>query len=133
MMLSLGIIYADILMVKHALQDYKANPKIKDIKNMAAYHLQQAVEKLIKYQIYRNAHQVSNRELYTHNIGVLIEYAKKENLRIRVPQYVERNCEIITKWEAGSRYDLHFSVRIDTLEKSLSIVEQWYSEVKSDK
>lgn len=131
MVLSLGIIYADILMVKHALQDYKENPKIKDIKNMAAYHIQQAVEKLIKYQIYQTSQQVNNRQLYTHNIGVLIEYAKKENLRIVIPQYVERNCEIITKWEAGSRYDLHFSVRIDTLEKMLSIVEQWYFEVKS--
>lgn len=52
--ISYGLIYADILTSRQALTTYKENPRIKDIKNIAAYHLQQAVEKLIKVQIYRS-------------------------------------------------------------------------------
>jgi hypothetical protein len=82
--LSYGIIWADIVMAKQGIEVYKNNTKLKDIKNMCAYHLQQAVEKLIKIQIYKS----------------------------------------------GIKYDLHFAVRIDTLEKSLAVVEKWYYQVK---
>lgn len=49
--ISKGYIKADIIAAKQAI-DYFDDNKIKDIKNVAAYHLQQATEKLIKYQIY---------------------------------------------------------------------------------
>lgn len=38
---------------------------------------------------------------------------------------------MITDWEAGSRYDIHFSIRIDTLKKMYQIVNEWYGEVYS--
>jgi len=54
MILSKGIIRADILAARRAIEDFEETG-IKDIKNIAAYHLQQASEKLIKLQIYSHA------------------------------------------------------------------------------
>lgn len=44
---------------------------------MSAYHLQQAVEKLIKIQIYRSGIEYDNRNMYVHNLVKFITYAKK--------------------------------------------------------
>ncbi len=128
MALSLGMIRADIAMARYALNDYISNKKNKDIKNMCAYHIQQAAEKLIKYQIYQKMPSPNNKEMYTHNLGALLKYASRENIRVKVPKYIQENLEIITGWEAGSRYDLHFSIRIDTLKKALAVVCEWYSD-----
>ena len=43
MTLSKGLIRADIIAAKQAI-DYYGKTKIKDMKNIAAYHLQQAAE-----------------------------------------------------------------------------------------
>ena len=51
--LNMGLIKADILMAKQGIEIFEEN-KIREVKNMSAYHLQQAVEKLIKIQIYRS-------------------------------------------------------------------------------
>ena len=44
-----GIIKVDLIAARQAM-DYYKEKGIKDIKNIAAFHLQQAAEKLIKYQ-----------------------------------------------------------------------------------
>lgn len=133
MELSLGLIKADIKTAEYALKEYLADKHFKDIKNICGYHIQQAVEKLIKYQIYNHADAPDNKELYTHNIGALIAYADRNNIPIYVPDYIVTNAEIITMWETGSRYDLHFSVRVDTLEKTLGIVIRWFDEISKSR
>ena len=128
--LSRGLIYADILTARQALNTYKENSKIKDIKNICAYHLQQAVEKLIKAQIYISGYQYNERDLYTHNIAALIAYIEKNSIPVIIPHFIDINSHIITSWEAGSRYDMHFSIRADTLEKYLRVIDEWYESVK---
>lgn len=71
--LSMKLIKADLLMAKQGIELYK-NHEIKKIKNQAAYHLQQAAEKLIKIQIYRSGVAYSNKSLYVHNLKSLILY-----------------------------------------------------------
>ncbi|MCC8050571.1 MAG: HEPN domain-containing protein [Clostridiales bacterium] len=127
--ISSGLIYADILTARQALATYKENPRIKDIKNIAAYHLQQAAEKMIKAQIYRSGHPYKDREMYTHNLALLIAYTERNNIAVYIPEHIRKNSHIITGWEAGSRYDIHFSVRIDTLEKCLEVIEEWYKSI----
>ena len=51
-MLSKGLIKADIIASKQAIE-YFEEKHIKDIKNIAAYHLQQATEKLINFSYYK--------------------------------------------------------------------------------
>ena len=49
----MALIKADIIMARQGIELYKSN-EIKEVKNQAAYHLQQAAEKMIKIQIYRS-------------------------------------------------------------------------------
>lgn len=129
MNLSMSLIKADILMAKQGIELYKER-KIKEIKNTVAYHIQQAAEKLIKIQVYNSGIAYSNNALYIHNLPKLIAYAESIGIALFVPGEIRENALMITDWEAGSRYDLHFVVRIDTLERYQSLVNCWFKELK---
>ena len=117
-------------MAKQGIEIFEEN-KIREVKNMSAYHLQQAVEKLIKIQIYRSGIEYDNRNMYVHNLVKFITYAKKIGIDLKIPKSIDENALMITDWEAGSRYDVHFSIRIDTLKKMYQIVNEWYGKVYS--
>lgn len=126
--LSMGLIKADILMARQGIELYK-NQGIKEVKNQTAYHLQQAAEKLIKIQIYRSGVEYKNKALYVHNLKTLIYYADSLDFGVNVPSFIRKNALIITDWEANGRYDMHFSVRINTLEKYYNAIFAWYQSV----
>ena len=129
MTLSIGIITADLIAAGHAIAEYE-NSGIKDIKNIAAYHLQQATEKIIKIQIYAKVNNPDLNKLYTHNIEKLIVYADSLKSGIQIPQFIRDRRLEITEWEAGSRYDLGFSIRIDVLKRAQSEIQKWLKCVK---
>lgn len=124
MTLTMGLIRADVIAAKQAIE-YFESKKIRDMKNIAAYHLQQATEKLIKIQIYKQCSQVNNTQMYTHQIEKLIVYADSLKMNVVIPDYIRENSLVITAWEAGSRYDIGFSIRIDTLKKCCKVIEDW--------
>ena len=126
--LNMALIKADILMAKQGINLFEQNG-IREVKNMTAYHLQQAAEKLIKIQIYRSGVEYNNRQLYVHNLVSLITYGRALGIEIIIPKEIDDNALVITDWEAGSRYDLHFSIRIDTLKKIYDVIMNWYNEV----
>ncbi|MBR1642147.1 MAG: HEPN domain-containing protein [Butyrivibrio sp.] len=128
MKLTKGLIKADIIAARQAIEYFDQN-HIKDIKNIAAYHLQQAAEKLIKLQIYKALQTTEDRKMYTHDLSKLIEYAEAESIKLIVPEYIRDHVNSITEWEAGNRYDIGFSIRIDTLKKCYGIVADWESQV----
>lgn len=92
MNLTMSLIKADIVAAKQAI-DYYEKSNLKDIKNVAAYHLQQATEKL--------------------------------NISICIPKYIDDNSLVLTEWEAGSRYNVGFQIRINVLKKTFDEVEKW--------
>ncbi len=126
--LTKGLIKADIIAARQAIE-YFEQKQIKDIKNVAAYHLQQAVEKILKYQIYKSGIRIDNHRMHRHDIRMLLDYAEEENVQMIVPDYVQKHANSITEWEAGSRYDIGFSVRIDVLKKCYEIVKEWEKKV----
>lgn len=128
MKLTMGLIKADIIAAKQAIAYFEDN-KIRDIKNIAAYHIQQAMEKLIKIQVYCKSNDYDNHKLFNHNIEKLILYAETLDIDLYVPKYVRDNSLVITDWEAGSRYDVGFSIRIDTLKKAFNEAECWYNKL----
>ena len=129
MKLTKGLIRADIIAARQAIAYYDEK-QIKDIKNIAAYHLQQAAEKLIKIQLYRGISQISNKEIYTHDLRRLVGYANSQGLTLAVPEYIQRHLLMITDWEAGSRYNIGFSVRIDILKKTLDVITEWERQIR---
>lgn len=128
MKLTKSLIKADIIAARQAIEYFEKNG-VKDIKNVAAYHLQQAAEKLLKYQIYKTLANVNHHRIYTHDLSRLIDYANAEGLQLILPDYVKRHVNTITEWEAGSRYDIGFTIRIDTLKKCYDVIEQWEKQV----
>ena len=124
MILTKGIIKADIIAAKQAIEYFEANGN-RNIKNVAAYHLQQAAEKLIKIQIYANCSNINNSQMYTHNLERLILYADSSGVALIIPDYIREHSLQITDWESGSRYDVGFSVRIDTLKKTYEVLSKW--------
>ena len=124
MTLTKSLIKADIITAKQAI-DYFENRQIKGIKSIAAYHLQQAAEKLIKYQIYSKVSNINNRRMFTHDLSKLKEYAEMEGISLIIPEYIDNHLNSITEWEAGSRYDYSFSVRIDVLKKCYDVLVEW--------
>ena len=124
----MGLIKADIIAAKQAIAYFEEN-KIRDIKNIAAYHIQQAMEKLIKIQVYCKSNDYDNHKMFNHNLEKLILYAETLDIDLYVPKYVRDNSLVITDWEAGSRYDVGFSIRIDTLKKALNEAECWYNKL----
>ena len=129
MLLTKGIIKADLIAARQAIE-YFQQKGVKDIKNIAAYHLQQAAEKLIKLQIYKSVADVNNSQMYTHNLDRLILYAESLEVSIDVTSYIREHSVQISDWEAGSRYDVGFSIRIDTLERAYEVISEWERNVK---
>lgn len=128
--ISLGIVKADIIAAKQAI-DYFISHGNKDIKNIAAYHLQQAVEKIIKYQIYESGSNINNSKMFTHNIEALIAYSECLGINIIIPELIKDNSLVITKREAGSRYGLGLSIRIDKLLKFYNAILRWFEALKA--
>ena len=88
--------------------------------------MQQAAEKLIKIQIYAGSTVLNYANLYTHNLEKLTLYADSLGLQLDLPDYIGKNSLVLTSWEAGSRYDVGFQIRIDTLRRAYGEILMWY-------
>lgn len=119
---------ADIRASKSALEavcSKEGNEKA--TKGIAAYHAQQAIEKIIKYRIYQADPEINPKKMYTHKIYDLCAIA--ESLGICVPKGIRDNAYMYSDWEAAGRYDLHFSVRTDSIQKALRLAENWLKDL----
>ncbi len=88
--------------LKFALDDLQAAEVLQeaDMFTLAAYHLQQAVEKSLKAVVVYKIGYLS-RDYKTHNISVLIECLRKEG--IEIPDYVQKS-EHLTDFAFTTRY-----------------------------
>lgn len=120
---------AGLVSATQAIESYRKT-NIKDIKNTAAYHVQQSLEYITKYLIYNcNAYNNGRTEkevpqIYSHNLNTLIlQYCDTYN--IEVPVEIREKAILYTSWEAESRYSLGFSVRIDTIQIAIGNTSRW--------
>ena len=73
---------------------------------------------------------MNNSQMYTHNLDRLIMYAESLEVNFYILDYIREHSVQISDWEAGSRYDVGFSIRIDTLQKTYDIISAWERELK---
>jgi HEPN domain-containing protein len=128
----LGKTLSEIIIAKQALNNYKVT-NIKDMKNTASYHTQQAIELLMKYKIYNdiryNNGETEIKQLFTHDLDKLILHYCIP-FGIYVPEKIMKNADKYSSWEAESRYSLGHSVRTDVIISALNEVEQWLIQTK---
>ena len=119
---------SDLVLARQAICNYQSNNGLKDMKNLASYHVQQAIEKMLKYCIY-NKQTNEVKELYIHDLDRLIkDHCVKYG--ISVPQKIVKNANEYTRWEAESRYSLKYSVRITSIIGALVEAEDWLLTLK---
>lgn len=86
------------------------------IMQQAMYHMQQAIEKLLKCLIMLGG----TRFTYTHDIGKLIEQCPKD---VELPEGLEEMAPLLTSWESTTRYGTSVCTNIKTLEKCVAIYD----------
>lgn len=89
--------------------------------DVAAYHLQQAVEKILKQYLELRGIQYSK----SHNIELLSEQCDDKN----ITAILGGKEFMLTSWEAGSRYAGNFKVAQNQLINSLELSQNLYSYV----
>ena len=123
-----NIIKTDLI----AARSVMCGSKCIDNKRVCAYHLQQAVEKLIKIQIMLSNIQISSsirKKYYVHEIDKLISFGKSQKIFLVVPKYITDHAVRISDWEAKSRYDYRFSVDIRSLRKTYEVSVVWLRDI----
>ena len=96
-----------------------------NIINLASYHLEQAVEKAIKFVIENNGHEFPK----THNIESLISYAKENDIDLYLNDYIIDHSEMFSAWEAKTRYVIDYLVDKEKVEKSIPHVSRYLDDV----
>ena len=129
--LSAAQVDADLFMAASAIQKAEtiSSKAGKHLRGLAGYHLQQAAEKMIKIQIYDSDAQIDNSKMFRHSLDDLIGYAFSLGIPLSVPSWVNEKKYIITGWEAEGRYNLHFTVRMDTLKRCYNELIQWRNQL----
>lgn len=92
-------------------------------KHIAAYHTQQAIEKMIKYLA-----EQQGLNLWGHNIAKLISQCRGKG--INIPDEIERNADVYTLWETVSRYYPTQRIRRDSIQKAIRVTEMWIKEIE---
>lgn len=118
----------DIRLFRSAKADYETAVMIwknsyndEMILNNAAYHLQQAVEKTLKGALECVGVTVPN----THKISKLVKMISDNGANLRITEWIDDHSEMLSEWEAQSRYDMDFLVEQRKLDAALRGVKEF--------
>ena len=95
------------------------------ITDQAAYHVQQAIEKILKFQ----TEMMGIPYRKTHNLIGLI--SELENNGFTVSDELKMRSFIISDWEASSRYNDDFIVVKSDIQKAIDLYEELRSDILS--
>ena len=84
--------------------------------NIAAYHLQQCTEKVIKGALECVGVTVPN----THRIAKLLQMVSNNGANLIVTDWIDDHAEMLSEWEAESRYNMDFVVERRKLDRAIS-------------
>lgn len=92
--------------------------------DLAAYHAQQAIEKLLKYVLHDGMGMDNTaREFKTHNLFFLIDWIERKS-SFTVPDSLKEMADEITDWEANSRYGESSIAEKDRIQSAIDIYSQ---------
>lgn len=92
--------------------------------NLASYHIEQALEKCIKFQL----EMQGIRYNWTHDLSNLVEVSEK--LSDEFPIELRAELGLIVAWESKTRYVKDYFVELRTINRVLPKVKAYISAVK---
>lgn len=116
----------DVRLFRRAQLDYQTAKMIWErpcndemILNNAAYHLQQAVEKVLKGALECVGVTVPN----THKISKLVKMVSDNGANLIITDWIDDHSEMLSEWEAESRYDMDFLVEKRKLDAAIKEIQ----------
>lgn len=91
------------------------------ILNNAAYHLQQAVEKVLKGALECVGVTVPN----THKISRLVKMVSDNGANVMLTDWIDDHSEMLSEWEAQTRYDMDFLVEKRKLDTAMAEIREF--------
>ncbi|MCC8150997.1 MAG: HEPN domain-containing protein [Lachnospiraceae bacterium] len=118
----------DIRLFRSAKMDYKTAEMIwqtqtndEMILNNAAYHLQQAVEKILKGAL----ECVGVTVPHSHKINRLIAMIAHNGANLTVTDWIDDHAEMLSEWETETRYNMDFLVEKRKLDRAMAEVKNF--------
>ena len=93
--------------------------------NQAGYHLQQATELGIKYELEKNGVEY----LKVHNLRSLLNQAKSQDVSLLVPKFINDNKDMLSYWEANTRYITDFALEYDEVNNALKYIKEYIDNI----
>ena len=123
---TLDYAYADYLSAV-SLYQTALEQENKIVSNYSGYHLGQAVEKAIKFQMEEAGMPYDRKDVIDYLINQIDESDRKND--IYISDYVRDFSEMFTTWEAKTRYVTGYLLSIKKLETGLNEVKKYLDEV----
>ena len=115
---------ADIQTAKLLLSPVGNPTNDEQMTDLAAYHTQQGIEKVLKYVLHEGMGIDDTQRAYkTHNLFFLIDWIERESGFV-VPDSLKEMADEITDWEAGSRYGESSIAEKNTIQTAIDIYEK---------
>lgn len=89
--------------------------------NFAGYHLEQAVEFAVKFELDNSGIEYPK----THDIENLLRIASENNVVISGDEYIFDHAEMFSKWEASSRYIIGYLIEKKKVEIAITHVIEY--------
>ncbi|WP_296010046.1 HEPN domain-containing protein [uncultured Adlercreutzia sp.] len=93
--------------------------------NFIGYHLQQATELVLKYLLEQSGVEYPK----THDIDQLIRLAEQADVDLRLPEYLDDHAEMISQWEAKSRYVIGYSIERRKVERAMEAIDAYLADI----
>ncbi len=93
------------------------------LENLAAYHAQQAAEKICKGLITRTGHPAGQR----HDIGSLLD--DMDAYKIPYPEWLSEQAYEISRWATNVRYDVRIDVDHEAIRLANERLELWLAKI----
>lgn len=100
------------------------NSKDRALKGICCYHIQQCIEKCLKYVLDMKGIKYK----YKHDLTPLVNTCL--NLGVRIPETIQDNIDTLTDWESSSRYDANFDAIDSDIEELIIGAEELLKNVK---
>ncbi len=118
----LDLAYEDLEVAKLAYE----SPKM--LLAASAYHVEQAIEKGIKFFAQENGFDYEK----THDLVALVDFIEQGGVHVPLEEYLYDQLETLENWEVRSRYFTNFNVKPNKVKRLIDEVEISLGNIKEE-